>query len=95
MKVFKPSDSIHALYIVSRSIPDTATLILYNELRDTETTIPIICSNVGGYLHANFEHNFKEGQSYELSVIDSEMKILYRGKAYATNQEDLQNYKLN
>lgn len=95
MKVFKPSDTIHALYIVSRSIPETATLVLYNELRSIETLIPIECSNVGGYLQANFEHEFKEGQSYELSVIDSENKTLYRGKAYATNQEDLQNYKLN
>ena len=95
MKVFKPSDTIHALYIVSRSIPETATLVLYNEPRDVTTSILIECDNIGGYLHANFTHFFKEGQSYELSVISSEMEILYRGKAYATNQEDLQNYKLN
>ena len=94
MKVFKPSDTIHALYIVSRSIPETATLKLFYELRSEETTIQITCSNVGGYLHANFEHTFKEGQSYEIAIYD-DASVLYRGKAYATDQEDLQNYKLN
>jgi hypothetical protein len=68
--------------------------VLYNEIRSTTSTIEIECENVGGYLHANFEYNFKEGQSYEITII-SDASILYRGKVYATDNENLQNYKLN
>lgn len=42
-----------------------------------------------------FDHDFEEGQNYEIKVIDSLGRLMWRGKGYATSQNDLENYTLN
>lgn len=94
MKIFNPNNSEHTIQINCRD-NDAAevTLILKNKLRDTSNSYAISCTKVSGYLTGNFTHTFKEGQSFEVEVYNEEA-LLYRGKAYATTQTDLQNYKL-
>jgi len=36
-----------------------------------------------------------EGASFETKVLDTDDKLLWRGKIYATSQTDLENYTLN
>lgn len=94
MKVFKPSDTHHTLYIIPRSYVSDATMVLRDELKEIETVIDLDCETVGNYLSAPFEFQFREGASYELVIYGSESRILYNTKVYATDFEDLQNYKL-
>jgi len=42
----------------------------------------------------SFSYNFKEGGTYEIEVFDTMENLLFRGKAFATDVTDLQNYKL-
>lgn len=84
MKIFDPTDTIHTLKIIPREYVSTATMILRNELRQTETTHTLTCTNVGGYLTAEFTQTMTEGQSFEFEVYDTNDNLLYRGKAYAT-----------
>jgi hypothetical protein len=84
MKIFDPTDTVHTLQIIPRDYVTTATMILRNELRQTETSHALTCTNTGGYLTATFTQVMTEGQSYEFEVYDSFNNLLYRGKAYAT-----------
>ena len=49
---------------------------------------------IKGVFYGNFEYPFKEGGTYEIEVYDLATNLLFRGKAFATNETDLQNYKL-
>lgn len=84
MKIFDPTDTIHTLKIIPRDYVTTATMVLRNELRQTETTHALTCTNVGGYLTATFTQTMTEGQNFEFEVYDTNDNLLYRGKAYAT-----------
>ena len=94
MKVFKPSNTTHTLQIIPRVYVAAAILMIRHELTGSVENIVLSCVEVDGYLIAEFEYNFKEGASYEISVTTMMNELLYRGKAYATDQVDLQNYKL-
>ena len=84
MKIFDPTDTVHTLQIIPRDYVTTATMVLRNELRQTETTHALTCTNVGGYLTATFTQTMTEGQNFEFEVYDTNDNLLYRGKAYAT-----------
>jgi hypothetical protein len=84
MKIFDPTDATHTLQIIPRDYVSTATMVLRNELRQTETTHNLTCTNTNGYLTADFTHTFSEGGNYEFEVYDTNDNLLYRGKAYAT-----------
>lgn len=84
MKIFDPINTIHTLQIIPRNYVTTATMVLRNELRQTETTHALTCTNTGGYLTATFTQVMTEGQNFEFEVYDSFNNLLYRGKAYAT-----------
>ena len=84
MKIFNPTDTTHTLQIIPSEYVSTETMILRNELRQTETNHVLTCTNVDGYLTATFTKVMTEGQSFELEVYDSINALLYRGKAYAT-----------
>ena len=84
MKIFDPTDTVHTLKIIPRDYVGSATMILRNELRQTETSHTLTCTNVDGYLTATFTQVMTEGQNFEIEVYDTNDILLYRGKAYAT-----------
>lgn len=72
------------------------TFFLRDELRDITFEINILTilyqNNV---LILNFEEPIlKEGQSFEITINEDEV-LIYRGKAFATSQTDLENFQLN
>jgi hypothetical protein len=94
MKVFKPSNSSHTMTVIPRFSSDIVTLLIHDELRDEQTEIENIetfCDN--GYMTFEFTHTFREGGSYSMTIESD--TLIWRGKAYATNETDLENYKLN
>lgn len=94
MQVFKPSDISHTLVFIPRVSTTSVVLKLRNELRDTETTFSISGTVTNNVFMGSFNHLFKEGSTYEIEVFDTLQNLLFRGKAFATDVEDLQNYKL-
>lgn len=70
-------------------LKDELTLATYSI--DTTAT-----EYTNGTLGLSFSYDFQEGDSFEAAVRDRDNNILlWRGKIYATEQEDLQNFKLN
>jgi len=94
MQVFKPSLDFHELIFIPRIETDTINLKITYELRSDETFINIIGVVINGVFIGTFEYQFKEGASYEIEAYDLETRLLFRGKAFATDETDLQNYKL-
>jgi hypothetical protein len=72
------------------------TFFLRDELRDTTTEIEILGTYYqNNVLILNFEEPiFKEGQSFEITINEND-NLIYRGKAFATAQTDLENFELN
>jgi hypothetical protein len=94
MQVFKPSDSLHSLFFIPRIEATTVILKITNELRSTETFLNVFGTMINGTFNGFFTYDFKEGGSYEIEITNNDSRLLYRGKAFATDVEDLQNYKL-
>ena len=94
MQVFKPSDITHTLVFIPRVSTTTVLLKIRNELRDTENSIGVVGSVTNNVFMGSFSYDFKEGGTYEIEVVDNLDNLLFRGKAFATDVQDLQNYKL-
>ena len=94
MQVFKPNDEIHTLVFIPRIEQTDIILKITNDLRSTTNEINISGLISNSIFYGNFSYNFSEGGSYELEVLDQNSRVLFRGKAFATDIEDLQNYKL-
>ena len=72
------------------------TFYLRDELRDIIFEIEILGSFYqNNVLILNFEEPIlKEGQSFEITINEND-DLIYRGKAFATAQTDLENFELN
>ena len=72
------------------------TLYLRDELKDLTHDISVNSIYYqNGILMLEFSDiTLKEGQSFEI-VINENDNLIYRGKAYATAQTDLENFELN
>jgi hypothetical protein len=94
MKVFNSNNLNHTLKLVPRLYVENITLDIRHELTDTNTTIENITSfKDNGYLRLDFNFEFKDGGSYEI-VCRNNNELVWRGKAYATTETDLENYKI-
>lgn len=79
-----------------RKWSNLVNLYLWNELKEQETIIEITPDSEPGIMILKFSHNFLDGESYEVRVLDKQTnELVYRGKILATIQSDLQNYKLH
>jgi hypothetical protein len=72
------------------------TFLMRDELRDiTYNIVPLTINYVNNILIFQFgEPELKEGQSFEITINEDDV-LIYRGKAFATAQTDLENFELN
>ena len=94
MQVFKPSNLSHVLKFISRNDSTDIIFKIRNELRNTETELKLTGVISNNIFTAEFYIPMLEGSTYEIEATDLLGNLLYRGKAFATNEIDLQNYKL-
>lgn len=72
------------------------TFLMRDELRDiTYNIVPLTINYVNNILIFQLgEPELKEGQSFEITINEDDV-LIYRGKAFATAQTDLENFELN
>jgi hypothetical protein len=87
------SSSDYSILIAPREYAVDVVMEFYHELKETLTTISATTESVNGYMKVNFSILVVEGDSFELTIKNTNGKILWKGKAYATEQTDLQNYQ--
>ena len=97
MVILKPSEATHSITIIARKNEPIISIVIKNESKNTTETIDDISTTYSnGYLTFEITKTVLEQESFEYSVYNfSDSELLFRGKAFATNQTDLQNYKIN
>lgn len=80
---------------IPRYFVETCNLILRNELTNDviEMSLPMV--NDSGYAVLTFIGDIINAASFEMTVKDLEGGLIFRGKAFSTTSEDIQNYTMN
>jgi hypothetical protein len=90
----------YLLRVITRYEAGNIEIQFKNELTKETSIIEIISMKYDReHLEAYFDYDFQEGDSFEIKVIDLDQtdprkNIIWRGKGYATMQDDLENYRL-
>lgn len=96
MVILRPDNTIQEITIIPRLNSSSVSIVMKNESKNTtEVFDNIETTYSSGYLTFEIEKTVVESESFEYSVYGLDNELLFRGKAFATNQTDLQNYKLN
>lgn len=102
MTIFNPLNDTQDFKIIPRYNAEFVSVFLKNESIGISGLIENIATIYeNGFLRFTFQNgdfNFKikENESFSFEVKDSNNNnIIFRGKAFATSQSDLQNYKIN
>lgn len=95
MKVFLPIATTQTIKVIPRADNTAILLDIRNEETDVTVRTALTGTFLNGYLSVAFTYDFIEGGSYEVDIYTATEEILWRGKAYATAQTDLENFKIN
>jgi len=96
MVILKPDNEIHEITIIPRVDAGIISIVIKNESKGTTETIQDIETTFSnGYLTFEITKTVLEQESFEYTVYNLDSELLFRGKVFATNQTDLQNYKTN
>lgn len=94
MTILRPALENQTITVIPRYEVENATLILYNKQTNSINSIEVETTYSNGYLTFSFDLTCKEAESYDIELKDGEI-VLFRGKAFATDETDLQNYKMS
>ena len=99
MVILRPDNTIHEITIIARLNSSSVSIVMKNESKGTTEVFDNISTTYSyGYLTFEIEKTVVESENFEYSVYAYDYlgnNLLFRGKAFATNQTDLQNYKIN
>lgn len=92
------SSQIVATYyldIIPRFYSTNVIATFTNELTQEVSTLTCSATKVGNYLRVSFRLDANNSDSFSVTIEDTTGKLMWRGKVFATTQEDLQQYKVN
>ena len=95
-QTFINEDGSYKITILPRNYYNVSKLILVNEL--TGETFNLETMNIinKGYMDVYFTlNNVKDKDSFKATLYSTTDELLWRGKLFATTQEDIQEYKMN
>ena len=85
----------YEIKFIPRYFAESVKLIFRNELNNDSTTITTAMTQINGLGYCIFSFPIEDSTSFELTVLNaSNDDLLFRGKAFATYQTDLENYKM-
>jgi hypothetical protein len=87
------SSNLYSILITPREMVGVVSMEFFNELKETTNIFTASTINVNGLMQIDFNLNVVEGDSFQLTIKDTEDNKLWTGKAYATDQTDLQNFQ--
>lgn len=95
MTILRPALETQTITIIPRYSVTDATLTLLNEETQVLNTFVVEPTFSFGYLTLSFDLICKEAESFNLELKDESNNVVFRGKAFATDTTDLENYKLS
>jgi hypothetical protein len=87
------SSNMYSILITPREMVGVVSMEFFNELTEVTNIFTATTTNVNGLMQIDFNLNVVEGDSFKLTINDTEDNVLWKGKAYATDQTDLQNFQ--
>ena len=84
----------YQLSVIPRFYTEEVKLILLNEDTDTTIVMEVPAEEINGKLVVTFSMDFIDGNSFETTITDLSDTLMWRGKIYATLQDDLENFTL-
>ena len=99
MKVFTTSTSSQDLVFIGRRDATSIIVNIIDESNDNTYNQTLTATNSNGYTTVSITWDgFIEGRSYFVEINEDAVlgnaSLLWRGKAYCTDQTDIQNFKL-
>jgi hypothetical protein len=89
------TSTAYTIKYIPRDFTENVKLIFRNELTNIETIIETTMIESNGLAYSNFSFEIEDKSSFELTILKSDNNdLLYRGKAFATFETDLENYKM-
>jgi len=94
MKVLSPLVTEHEIVFIPRFYFDgDVVLSLYNEETSVTTTHELTPTTTDGYVYIEFEQELINNTNFQIKIT-SDDEVVYRGKAFVTDQTDLQQYEI-
>lgn len=87
------SSNMYSILVAPREMVTTVSMEFFNELKETTNIFSASTTNVNGLMQIDFNLEVVEGDSFQLTIKDTDGNVLWKGKAYATEQTDLQNFQ--
>ena len=84
-----------SIRFIPRFFTPICRLILRNELTNTVLDLEKEMINDNGMAIILIDNDLGDEGSYQMTVFDLEDNLIFRGKAFSTNNEDIQNYSMN
>lgn len=94
MTILRPSLETQSITVIPRYDALLVDITLLNEETQVLNTFSVSTTYENGYMTIEFELTVKEAESFNLEIKDG-TTVLFRGKAFATDETDLENYKLS
>lgn len=82
-----------SIIITPKYLVEQVKIELFDELLETNTNFLCFAENFKGKMRLSFTFLVKENSSYEMTVRDLDNKVIWRGKAFTTKQNDVQNFE--
>ena len=92
--IYNDSEGLVVRFI-PRKFVSQCKMILRNELTNVIEEHILNMINENGIAILTFDTEIKDAASYEMTVNDMSGNLLFRGKAFATLQTDLEQYTMN
>lgn len=71
---------------------EDVTVSLRNELTDVVSTVSGTCVMNGSYVYLSFKLEVVSGDSFTIMVYNPSNELIWQGKGYATDYNDIQNF---
>lgn len=94
MTILRPSLSTQTITFIPEYNIENLVLSIRQKGTSIWTDFNLTSTYSNGYMTLLFNYDVLESQNFEIEVKDDTF-ILFRGNAFATEQNDLQNYKMN
>ena len=94
MHILQVSESSQSIVIIPRSFPESVTLQLIDESKNTTATPSVTVSSSDGFMTIVGTFSFTNGRFYGLKVLDGST-LIYRDRVFVTSQTEFDKYTVN
>ena len=94
MTILRPSLTTQTITIIPRYDVENVTISIRDKQEDVTVNFNVSSSYANGYMTLAFNYEVVEAKNYDFTVKNGN-DILFRGMAFATDETDLENYKIN